>query len=505
MNRLSSLLLLCGLSIAVTTPAADGNQCPPPSDTLFQVRVFTLPKEEGLALLAKDLDDQALHMQLMEAARKTPAILEKLLLVTSDSHCDVDLRLADELRYPTEFDPQQLPQKIAIGDAALIRAVDLLLQPKPEPDHDPEPPPAKADAKASPPAEAPRHPVNGGLGVITSIVPTAFEMRALGDHLALMNVETTDDGALAMNLSLECTRLSGFDEFNGEMQAQFSNRTITSKVVVHPSKPCLLGTLSTAQRTGSNFQNTESTVSIAFLTAHTSPTPAPKPQAQSNPDSTLSAQFEVFSLTKQDAVALIDANISDTALRERLQASLKAGQARLESWMTGGVNSDGRGMLQEFDEYIFATQYDPPQCPQEIVIADDALLADLRAGRQVGTGVAPPADVSTTNNGGFGLQTSPTPTHFEMRELGTKLEIDVTRAGSYLTVRAKPQISRLIGERQYTGTTQPVFGSQSLDTTTTVQLGVPRLLGTLSRPLNTGIKEGNQEDRVWFAFLTLRE
>ncbi len=64
-------------------------------------------------------------------------------------------------------------------------------------------------------------------------------------------------------------------------------------------------------------------------------------------------------------------------------------------------------------------------------------------------------------------------------------------------------LTRLIGHRDYNGPRQPVFESQTITTRTTAQPGVPHLIGTLNRPINTGFKEGNQDDRVWFAFMTL--
>ena len=49
---------------------------------------------------------------------------------------------------------------------------------------------------------------------------------------------------------------------------------------------------------------------------------------------------------------------------------------------------------------------------------------------------------------------------------------------------------------------KPVFETQRLDTTVLLQHKLPLLLGTMSRPRQTGAPGGNVDDVVSFAFLT---
>ena len=214
--------------------------------------------------------------------------------------------------------------------------------------------------------------------------------------------------------------------------------------------------------------------------------------------------MEVISLPKNAAAALANESLADAVLHARLKAALNDGSARLESFLSGAIASGQTALLEDADALIYATEVEAPQLPQNLVIGDDALLADLRAGRQTGLGGSPP-DVGCPYNGGFGLMTRVTPTAFETRMLGAKLELDVVREHQHLIITAKPQLSRKIGESAYSGSQHPIIEAMSLSVSTFARAGAPCFLGTLNRPLNTGVKEGNQEDRTWFAFLTIRE
>jgi len=532
------------LFIATTLATAAGDDpalSRPDPQTLYILRVFTVPKGEGLELLAKDMDDSAMHQHLMDQAKAAPAVLEKLMLVAGGRTEEVEVRQGNELRYPTEFDPQQLPQRLAIGDASLLPLLHDFFEPPPSPAPAPTPEPpapvppdARTSQKAAPPSASspaspsshrtstaarrtagkvvseaaaavvatPRHPANAGLGIIGSITPTAFETALLGDSLKLTPTRSEVTGETGLTADFHSTRFEGFQVYNGEFLTQISDRHASSQMVVTPDAPCFLGTVSAPQQTGGEFETPDSTVSLAFITARNFSRPAESKNAAAADDAVLTAFFEVISLPKQEASALVDEGLDQDVFHLRLKSAMQGGAARLETFLSGRVVSGTASILQEVDKYMYPTEFDPPQMPQNLLIADDDLLADLRAGRQTGTGVAPPA--GSPHNGGFGLMTTVTPTAHETQELGVKLEIEVSRDDQELTLKVKPQLTRLIGEKKYVGVVQPLFESDSLSTTLKARLGVPQLLGTLNRPLNTGLKEGNQEDRVWFAFVTVR-
>ncbi len=511
MHRLC-LSLLC-LTACLPPAAAE-------TRVLHVLQVFTLPRAEGLELLAQDLDDKALHGRLMDAARANPAVLEKLLLVSSLLGQEkVEVQQANEVLYPTEFDPQQVPQNVALGDAAFALAVRHFFEP-PEPKPQPEPPkpdpapktvpdpsshPAPQPERSGqdqPPSKAARHPANQGLGIITAITPIAFQMGLAGDKLILEDVTAAQKGEKELKVSLELSRFAGVRQYNGEPLVEFSHRKLETTLPLVLDAPRFLGTCTAAQCTGSSFESREQTVSFACLTTRKMPEPVTSRKPVPHDETVFQAMLEVFSLPRPQAFALVEERLDDAVFRERLRATVKTGAGRLESFLSGRALGGTGAVLAQTDAYLYPTQFDPPQVGQNIFIADDDLLADLRSGRQVGTGLAPSA--ATPYNAGFGLQTAITPTAFTTRELGSRLEIEILREDRRLTVKVKPQLTRLLGQRRYTGAEQPVFESDFLSTTTQAWLNVPHLLGTLSRPVNTGLKEENKEDRVWFGFITVR-
>lgn len=444
-----------------------------------ELRLFTLPKVEAMNLLAGDLDDKALLARMQGMPQRLHVITSEALAAGAEpgDETTFEWRQADEFHYPTEFDPQQLPQTLAFGDSKLVALINKLLEPEEE---------AKAGAAPkTTAAPVQRHPVNGGLGLITSITPTAFEKRDLGDVIRLSS---------AGDLNWQQARLAGLQNFNGELQAQFSTRELNASFRLVPGGTVFLGTLSGAEKTGSEFETKSETISLAFLTSRSLPMAEGENLAKEAKD--VQARLEVISVPKSIAAALMDEALNDSLLYSKLQNSP---ENRLDAIISGRVKLNEEAELIECEEFRYAIEFDPPQQTRELVIADDALLEDLRAGRQTGT------TPSNPHNGGFGLQTTATPMKFDMRRLGTLLQIEVRRNDKELKLKARAELSRKIGERRFAGVEMPVFGAPSLQTVRPARCGIPLLLGTVSRAVATGLRESEQEDRIAFAFVTLRE
>ena len=438
-----------------------------------ELRLFTLPKAEAMNLLAEDLDDEALLARMQGMPQRLHVITSEALAAGAEpgDETTFEWRQADEFHYPTEFDPQQLPQTLAFGDSKLVALINKLLEPEEEP---------KTGA-----APVQRHPVNGGLGIITSITPTSFEKRDLGDVIRL---------SAAGDLTWQQARLAGLQNFNGELQAQFSTRELNAGFRLVPGGTVFLGTLSGAEKTGSEFEAKSETVSLAFLTSRSLPMAEGENLAKEAKD--VQARLEVISVPKSIAAALMDEALNDSLLYSKLQNSP---ENRLDAIISGRVKLNEEAELIECEEVRYAIEFDSPQQTRELVIADDALLEDLRAGRQTGT------TPSNPHNGGFGLQTTATPIKFDMRRLGTLLQIEVRQNEKELKLKAHAELSRKIGQRRFAGVEMPVFGAPSLQTVRPARCGIPLLLGTISRAVETGLRESAQEDRVAFAFVTLRK
>lgn len=438
-----------------------------------ELRLFTLPKAEAMNLLAEDLDDKALLARMQGMPQRLHVITSEALAAGAEpgDETTFEWRQADEFHYPTEFDPQQLPQTLAFGDSKLVALINKLLEPEEEP---------KAGT-----APVLRHPVNGGLGLITSITPTSFEKRDLGDVIRL---------SAAGDLTWQQARLAGLQNFNGELQAQFSTRELNAGFRLVPGGTVFLGTLSGAEKTGSEFETKSETVSLAFLTSRSLPMAEGENLAKEAKD--VQARLEVISVPKSIAAALMDEALGDSLLYSKLQNSP---ENRLDAIISGRVKLNEEAELIECEEFRYAIEFDPPQQTRELVIADEALLEDLRAGRQSGT------TPSNPHNGGFGLQTTATPMKFDMRRLGTLLQIEVRRNEKEFKIEARAELSRQIGQRRFAGVEMPVFGAPSVQTVRPARCGIPLLLGTISRAVETGLRESEQEDRIAFAFVTLRE
>lgn len=486
--------------IATLLALTSANAATPP--TRFVLRVFTVSKDEGMALLAQDLSDRDLFQKLSDAAKQNPAVLEKLIVVNGRCDDDIEVQLADELRYPTEFDPQQLPRELLVGDSALGAALQSFFKPDPDPAPAPTPPapPAEPKNKDDHPgldlSKPKRAATNGGLGIITSITPSAFEMRPLGDHLTLTSM-SEDNGKLSAQCHYANTKLAGFRTYNGESQPAFVSRQVTCPATLMPDQPCFLGTCTAPQKTGTEFDKQDTGMSFAFLTMHRAPV------AEKNsgwPETDLMARFEVISVPKLKAASLIDANPADPDLRHQLKNEIKAGDAKLESHFASRLRA-GSTVIGATDDHLYPTEFDPPQIPQTMAISDTQLLADLRSGKQ-----PVPSSSDTPHSAGFGFMTTATPMAFEQRKVGSQIEIEITHDNDdgWIT-ETKPELTRLLGDIHFAGVPQPLYESQRLTTQVPVTLGAPRLLGTLSRPVATGMREGNQDDRTWFAFITLTE
>ena len=269
-----------------------------------------------------------------------------------------------------------------------------------------------------------------------------------------------------------------------------------------PGKAQLVGTYSEASKTGAPHDDTPETMSLVFVTAH--PFAADAGRAAPVANQTLQWKFEFYSMAPAFAQSVLAVGGKAEAAYALVRDAASRKDAKLEAIHLRAVKESLTLAINECHEYYYPTEFDPPELPQKLWIADSKLLDDLRAGRQEGTGVEPPAE-GGTNNGGFGLITATSPTTFEMANLGTVIEAEFTADEKGSTASVHVTLKRLIEQQRYAGLDQPVFETQSITAQLPVRIGAPQLIGTLSKPLNTGIKSCNKEERVWLAFVTISD
>lgn len=216
-------------------------------------------------------------------------------------------------------------------------------------------------------------------------------------------------------------------------------------------------------------------------------------------------QFELISLPIADAPALFDEALDDPALHQRLVTMIGANTAKLEKLLSLRTMSGQRAKVEQIAETPYGTDFDPPQLPQKLTIADPQLVDILRQGGAAAYEAAHRPPLGPPNSG-FGLICGLSATTWEYRNVGESMEIDpvLGEDGATVDLNIAPETLRLVGETKFGEAIQPVFETQKMNTAVTTSIGQPCLLGTMSRPCRTGAPGGNQEDRVWLAFITVR-
>ena len=216
-------------------------------------------------------------------------------------------------------------------------------------------------------------------------------------------------------------------------------------------------------------------------------------------------QFELISLPINDAPALFDEPLDDPALHQRLVTMIGAKTAKLEKLLSLRTMSGQRAKVEQTAETPHGTDFDPPQLPQKLTIADPQLVDILRQGGAPAYEAAHRPPLGPPNSG-FGLICGLSATTWEYRNVGETMEIDpvLGEDGATVDLNIAPESIRLVGETKFAEAIQPVFETQKMNTAVTTSIGQPCLLGTMSKPCRTGAPGGNQEDRVWLAFITVR-
>jgi len=153
-----------------------------------------------------------------------------------------------------------------------------------------------------------------------------------------------------------------------------------------------------------------------------------------------------------------------TEFRRTVQEWVREGRGAILETTTIMARSGQRAKSESIDEYIYPTEYDPPQIPKDVTLSDQA--------------EAPVTGVS--------------PTAFETRNLGRTLEVDPVLGADDVTIdlNLTPELVELEGINEWTSpdidekfkTTMPTFYTQKITTQVTTLHGEYTFLGT-TRPL----------------------
>lgn len=178
---------------------------------------------------------------------------------------------------------------------------------------------------------------------------------------------------------------------------------------------------------------------------------------------------------------------TDAALYAGLEAALETKTALLEEYTSVLFDDISRARIESGELKPYEIGGDPPWVAPSIAQP------------------LPPDEVP---------KTSATHTSFETKQLGLSMEVDADLGWGKGLISCTLGSERITfagwldyGGKQLTNT--PLFTRQALNTGINLTTNRPTLLGTMSPPPSAALKPGTPEtralERVWFAFVTIRE
>ncbi len=284
------------------TPKAEAPAVRP---TNYQVvfETFDLSREDFLALLDEKGDDDVRYRRVTEWLPAARTKLTGFTAITAKSGQRVFSSSADEVRYPTRFDPPHIGEETAF--------------------------------------------------------PTAYETRNAGDSFDLEFSIAEDGKTASVSLAPRSTTLLSFvDEIatpahpnSAVGQPRFAMRTFVTNVTTQIDHPRLVGTLS---GTGDEATPT-SHARVAFLTVRRNVIPAPQPAEIVKGATQSRIEYTFFSLDRPAARELLLKNPEPQACYDGLRSFVAEKKARLEHLSISTTRFGQQTRSDETREIPFAT------------------------------------------------------------------------------------------------------------------------------------------------------
>ena len=192
-------------------------------------------------------------------------------------------------------------------------------------------------------------------------------------------------------------------------------------------------------------------------------------------------QVEFIELSLKESTALMadaKATKTDTLLRERLTALIKADDAKMLATQIVVGRSGEKMTTESIREFIYPTEYETPKLPGSF-----------------GTDKATAKKTDLTD-----LATPPTPTAFEIRNLGSTLEVEPTigEHNRTIDVRLSPEIVYHVENIKWAtwknkqgeaDIQMPIFYTLRINTAVSVTNGKPCFVGALSPKDDQGVTD----------------
>ena len=222
------------------------------------------------------------------------------------------------------------------------------------------------------------------------------------------------------------------------------------------------------------------------------PSPVLGSQAESTESMNISLAYEAFSLPIAKAGELQRKGLSDVDLYKELVTT-----GKLERMLVLRGKPGQRALLENVTEYRYATEFEPANAGDE---GEHPQAAN--AGTKKGE-PAVPAKMAMGHSPAIPV----TPTAFEMRNVGDSMEVEPTLSPDAKIVDLNVSITHtaLVGRDKWgqgiSEVEQPQFETQKANTSASLTIGSPFLIGTLNPAFGNGVTQ-RAEQNVWFCFIT---
>lgn len=215
--------------------------------------------------------------------------------------------------------------------------------------------------------------------------------------------------------------------------------------------------------------------------------------------------YEDFSLPLATAARLQREQLPDSELYSLITSAVEKETAKQESFVIlrgrSGEKVSSKGVCEE----LYPTEYEPAELPNSVGISISPPEVDNEP--------LPIPDSEKLKNAPvidsrYNLRTPATPTAFLTRNTGLSIEAETTlgQDGKIVDLRIIPEhvnmVDRSSWGQEISTLDMPTFEAQVIQTSATVSINSPYLLGTMNRTPNSKV-DPDSANRVWFAFVTV--
>ena len=216
-----------------------------------------------------------------------------------------------------------------------------------------------------------------------------------------------------------------------------------------------------------------------------------EPAAEEVEPLNISICYEAFSLPLAMAADLQREQLPDPALYAKMVAGLGDEFIRQEIMQVIRAKSGQKATIESISEHLYATEYQSGKISNSGADTPEEPKADAKPGTEMAGVARLPA----------------LPTAFETRNVGNTIQVEpaLGEDQKFVELRLLTEQVTLAGRttqgQEFSTVEMPEFEKNVIDTSPTIRINQPFLLGTNSRPPVSKV-DPDSANRVWFAFVT---